>query len=191
MDDTETSSPRKMLGKLRDAASLAIQVTTGKKLNLDKPNTSSNIITGFGYSLLDLFENQFVDMDTIVSNKEASKPEEQRSPFVSPKKRRLDASISKDEYRQKRKEEKRQQMEDFERREREPPKQYSLVKIKTSVGRYPVINYVSQFTAEEIQEAKKCLLNLLRRPAGSISPHSPFASPEKKRGRAGKFALNL
>ena len=143
MDDTETSSPRKMLGKLRDAASLAIQVTTGKKRNLDKPNTSSNIITGFGYSLLDLFENQFVDMDTIVSNKEASKPEEQRSPFKSPKKRRLDGSISKDEYKQKRKEEKRSQMENFERREREPPKQYSLVKIKTSVGRYPVINYVS------------------------------------------------
>ncbi len=82
-------------------------------------------------------------------------------------------------------------MEDFERRERAPTKQYSLIKIKTSVGRYPVINYVSQFTAEEIHEAKKCLLNLMKRPAGSISPHSPYASPEKKRGRAGKFALNL
>jgi hypothetical protein len=45
-----------------------------------------------------LFENEFVDMDTVVSNKEASRPEEQRSPFVSPKKRRLDGSISKDEY---------------------------------------------------------------------------------------------
>jgi hypothetical protein len=34
-------------------------------------------------------------------------------------------------------------MEDWERKEREAPKQYSLVKIKTSAGRYPVINYIS------------------------------------------------
>ena len=121
MDDNESSSPRKMLGRLRDAASLAIQVTTGRKLNLDKPNTSSNIITGFGYSMLDIFENQFVDMDTIITHKE-SKVEEHKSPFASPKKRRLNGSITKDDYKQKRKEEKRQQMEDYERREREPPK---------------------------------------------------------------------
>ena len=85
-----------MLGRLRDAASLAIQVTTGRKLNLDKPNTSSNIITGFGYSMLDIFENQFVDMDTIITNKE-SKVEEHKSPFASPKKRRLNGSITKDD----------------------------------------------------------------------------------------------
>jgi hypothetical protein len=46
-----------MLGRLRDAASMAIQVTIGKKLNLSKENTNSNIITGFGYSMIDLFEN--------------------------------------------------------------------------------------------------------------------------------------
>lgn len=34
-------------------------------------------------------------------------------------------------------------MDDWERKEREAPKQYSLVKIKTSAGRYPVINYIS------------------------------------------------
>ena len=41
-------------------------MTIGRKLALEKENTNSNIITGFGYSLLDLFENQYVDMDTIV-----------------------------------------------------------------------------------------------------------------------------
>jgi hypothetical protein len=46
-----------MLGRLRDAASLAIQVTIGRKLAIEKENTNSNIITGFGYSMLDLFEN--------------------------------------------------------------------------------------------------------------------------------------
>jgi len=46
-----------MLGRLRDAASLAIQVTIGSKLALTKQQTTNNIITGFGYSLTDLFEN--------------------------------------------------------------------------------------------------------------------------------------
>ena len=140
--------------------------------------------------MLDLFENQFVDMDTIVKKNIAEKglDEEPSSPFASPKKRRM-GSLSKDEYKQKRREEKRREMEDYERREREAPKQYSLVKIKTSCGHYPVMNYISQFTAEEIHEAKKCMLNLLRRPLGYQG--SPNASPEKKRGRTGGFSLSV
>ena len=58
-----------MLGRLRDAATLAISVTTGRKINVSKSSTSSNVITGFGYALIDLFENQFVDMDSIVKRK--------------------------------------------------------------------------------------------------------------------------
>lgn len=194
MEESESSfmsSPKKMLGRLRDAASLAIQVTTGKKINLDKPNTSSNIITGFGYSILDIFENQFVDMSTIVHSKE-DKIVEARSPFASPKKRRLNGSVSKDEAKRMRKELKQRELEDYERREQLAPKQYSLVKIKTSVGRYPSINYISLFTADEIHEAKKCLLNLLKRPIGTYAPGSPYASPDKKRGKqGGAFALNI
>ena len=80
-------------------------------------------------------------MDTIVRNKNEV-IEEAKSPFASPKKRRL-GSLTKDEYRQKRREEKKKEFEELERREKEPPKQYNLVKIKTSVGRYPVMNYLS------------------------------------------------
>ena len=98
------------------------------------------MITGFGYAMLDIFENQFVDMDTIVKRKDEI--QEVRSPFASPKKRRL-GSISKDEYKKKRREDKRKEADELERRDREPPKQYSLVKIKTSAGRYPVMNYLS------------------------------------------------
>ena len=202
MDDEELnsiqSSPKKMLGRLRDAASLAIQVTIGRKLALTKQQTTNNIITGFGYSMVDIFENQYVDMDTIVQSKNGGggmlsgmqEIEEVQSPFASPKKRRM-GSLSKDEYKKKRKEERRREMEDFERREREAPKQYSLVKIKTSAGRYPVINYISQFTADEIYEGKKCLLNQLRRPHGLAANSSPFASPEKRRGRKANFSLNI
>ncbi len=46
---------------------MAISVTTGRKLNIaGKNSSSSNVITGFGYALMDIFENQFVDMDSIV-----------------------------------------------------------------------------------------------------------------------------
>ncbi len=100
----------------------------------------------------------FVDMNTIVHSKKDDKSEEaSKSPFASPKKRggsRLPGSVSKEEQRRLRKELKQKELEDYERREREAPKQYSLVKIKTSVGRFPSINYISLFTADEIHEAK-------------------------------------
>jgi hypothetical protein len=46
-----------MLGRLRDAATMAISVTTGKRLTINKSSNSTNVITGFGYALLDIFEN--------------------------------------------------------------------------------------------------------------------------------------
>ena len=129
-----------MLGRLRDAASLAIQVTIGRKLSLNKQPTTANVITGFGYSMLDIFENQFVDMESIV--KKNDEIEEVKSPYASPKKRRL-GSLTKEEYKKKRREERKKEIEEYERKEREPPKQYSLIKIKTSVGRYPGLTYLS------------------------------------------------
>ena len=52
-----TSSGR-MLNRLRDAATMAISVTTGRKLNIASKNSNSqNVITGFGYALMDIFEN--------------------------------------------------------------------------------------------------------------------------------------
>jgi hypothetical protein len=53
-----------MLKKLREAASLAISVTTGKKPAFEKRDKNlTNIIPGFGYALMDVFENEFVDME--------------------------------------------------------------------------------------------------------------------------------
>jgi hypothetical protein len=55
-----------MLGKLKDAASLAISVTTGRKPAFGaKEKSLTNIIPGFGYALMDVFENEFVDMSSI------------------------------------------------------------------------------------------------------------------------------
>jgi hypothetical protein len=68
-----------------------------------------------------------------------------------------------------------------------------LVKIKTSIGKHPVINYLSTFTNDEIQEGKKHLINKWRRdPSKTII--SPLRSPSPKRreyGSAGKFKIDI
>ena len=154
---------------------MAISVTTGKKLSIKKNPNQSNVIPGFGYALMDIFENQYVDMESIMKSKDEM--EESRSPFKSPKKRGLQSSVSisptklisqasvqsRDELRKARREERKAALEEFERREREPPRQYQLLQIKTAVTRYPTINYIQPFTNEEIMEGKKCLLNHMKR----------------------------
>jgi len=75
-----------MLSKLKDAASLAISVTTGRKPAFGvKEKSLTNIIPGFGYALMDTFENEYVDMDTI-SKQNNQIVEENLSPFASPTK---------------------------------------------------------------------------------------------------------
>ena len=88
-------------------------------------------------------------MDSIVKRKDEI--EEVKSPFASPGKRgRRDKGMSKDEFKRQRREQKKKEQEERERREREPPKQFSVIKLKTSVGKYPVMNYLSVFTNDEV-----------------------------------------
>ena len=61
---------------------MAITVTTGRKLKINKNPRASNVIPGFGHALMDMFENEFVDMDSIVKVKDQI--EEAKSPFQSP-----------------------------------------------------------------------------------------------------------
>ena len=87
---------------------MAISVTTGKKLSIKKTK-NSNVIPGFGYAMMDMFENQFVDMDSIAKT-ELDTIIEAKSTFQSPKKKERsplrDGSITKEEYRASRKAEK-------------------------------------------------------------------------------------
>ena len=74
------------------------------------------------------------------------------SPFASPAKSRTkrDKSIGKDEHKKQRKELRKKEMEEYEKKESLAPSQYQFVKIKTSIGKHPVINYLSTFTNDEI-----------------------------------------
>ena len=69
---------------------------------------------------MDIFENQFVDMDSIQKKKDEI--EEVKSPFMSPARKKRDKNMTKDEWKKKRREEKKREQEERERREREPPK---------------------------------------------------------------------
>jgi len=96
-----------MLKKLKQVASMAITVTTGKKLEVNRKPNASNVIPGFGYAMMDIFENEFVDMASIVKVKDHIV--EVSSPFKSPSKISIskpkDSSITKEEYRRNRKDE--------------------------------------------------------------------------------------
>lgn len=121
--------------------------------------------------------------------------EENASPFASPQKSRgkRDKSISKEEYKKFRREKKKKELEEYEKKEKEPPIQYSFVKIKTSIGKHPVINYLSTFTNDEILEGKKHLINHWRRDP-SKPLNLPFRSPspvKRANGDHSKFKLEI
>lgn len=120
------SSSKLMLRKLKEAASLAISVTTGKKPQFGvKEKNLTNIIPGFGYALMDVFENEFVDMES-VSRHQNQIVEENQSPFASPAKSRSKRKegMSKEEYKKMRREQRKKEQEEREKKEKEPPKQY-------------------------------------------------------------------
>ena len=199
--DTESmssfqSSSGLMLRKLKEAASLAISVTTGRKPTFGvKEKSLTNIIPGFGYALMDVFENEFVDMDSI-TKVGAQIAEENSSPFTSPAKSRIgkrDKSMSKDEHRRMRRDQRRKDQEEREKREQEPPAQHTFIKIKTSIGKHPVIDYLSTFTNDEITEGKKHLLNRWRRDPNKPIVH-PYRSPSPAKrggGEASQFKIDV
>ena len=90
---------------------LGLSFTTGKKLSLGlnkKEKQQSYIITGFGYSMMEFFENDTVPMEFVVKNE---MQEEIQSPFHSPKKK----ARTKEELRRKRREQKKRIKAEFER----------------------------------------------------------------------------
>ena len=70
MSEVSYGSSGTVLGKFKNAASMAISVTTGRKIKVNKDPNASNVIPGFGYAIVDIFENQFVDMSSIAKAKD-------------------------------------------------------------------------------------------------------------------------
>ena len=101
--------------------------------------------------------------------------------------------MGKDEYKKMRREQRRKEQEEHEKREREPPTQFSFVKIKTSIGKHPVINYLSTFTNDEIQEGKKHQINRWRRDPSKplVLPYRSPSPGKRGVGESGKFKIDI
>ena len=183
---------QKLAAKLREIANLALSITYGKKISASTLNKSrsSYVIPGFGYALMDIFENKEVDMDTIVMK---PPPEEAKSPFISPSRaERLKASpkINKADSTMKKKKKRgvlnsKGKEKHFVETKKAPPIQYRLIKIKTSVGNYPILNVNPPFTNTEIKLAKKCKLN------GWTEPPPEFSLNPKIVRQPGKDTKNF
>ena len=141
-----------------------------------------------------------VDMESIANASNEiqeikSPPMNEASPAKRP--RWKDTNMTREEWKKKRKEELKREREEQERREKEPPKQHSLLKVKTSVGGYPVMNYVSPFTNDEISTGKRCHLNGWRRPPKPKTNvmDSPMAKPRalkmQEAHQATTFSLSI
>lgn len=186
-----TTQKQKLAKRLREIASLALSITSGKKLTTALLNRQrqSYVIPGFGYALMDLFENRTVNMDTIIKKIDI---DDAKSPFRSPKRvkhkqRRPSPQMQKTMSTKKRsikkkralamKEKTRTQMLNIKKA---PPIQYKLIKIRTSVGNYPIMNVNPPFTNSEIKLANKCRLNSWEKPPPEFDPNFiPEQNPAK------------
>jgi hypothetical protein len=60
-----TTGPR-TLKTFRKLANMVLSVTTGRKMKENVRERQSYVITGFGYALMDIFDNEFFDMSYVI-----------------------------------------------------------------------------------------------------------------------------
>ncbi len=81
-----TSGGSRTLLKLKKFANIALSVTTGKKLKEGTKERPANVVKGFGYALMDYFENEGFDM-LYALKEDRDMVTEKTSPY-SPEKRK-------------------------------------------------------------------------------------------------------
>jgi len=139
----------------------------------DNPGTSKwkkknhYIIPGYGYSLVECFQNGNVNMEYCREATNANIIEEVKTPLRITKKNTT--KEERDMYRRKRREEKRKAeaelMDVLEKQLFQQPRQCLFIKIKSNAGMCPLLNVMANYTSEEIRLAKKCLLNGVAKPS--------------------------
>eukprot|EP01022_Parablepharisma_sp_SALTPOND_P002364 TRINITY_DN1096_c0_g1_i1.p1 TRINITY_DN1096_c0_g1~~TRINITY_DN1096_c0_g1_i1.p1 ORF type:complete len:1297 (+),score=217.97 TRINITY_DN1096_c0_g1_i1:10066-13956(+) len=155
-----TSGSRTLL-KLKKFANFALSVTTGKKLKEGTKERPANVVKGFGYALMDCFENEGFDMLYAVKE-DRDMVVEKTSPY-SPEKRKKRRIIGADDGKKKLKDSDTVSRKSS-RMGKKQIRKFQFVKIKSSVGKIPVMNAVCPFTNDEITMAKKCMLNRWEKP---------------------------
>ena len=147
--------------RLKKLANVVLSATTGKKFKDGTKDRPTNVVKGFGYSLMDFFENEGFDMSNAIKE-DYDMYVEKTSPY-SPDKRRKRRVVANEDTK-KRVKDSDTMSRKSSRVSRRQIRKFQLVKIKSSVVKIPAMNAVCPFTDEEITTAKKCLINKLERP---------------------------
>jgi len=171
-------SGSRALLRLKKLANIAISVTTGKKFKDAAKERPVNVIKGFGYALMDSFENEGFDM--AYSLKEDYDMYVEKTSIYSVDKKRKRRVMAADDP--------KKRVKDSDTMSRRSSKishkqirKFQFVKVKSSVVKIPAINAVCPFADEEIMMAKKCILNKLeRRPDYDKKRFEPDNKPEAK-----------
>lgn len=150
----------------------------------------SYVIPGFSYALVDSFFNDQFNM--VYVQKRSDQEIKLRQEYYELCKNATTQKMNKDqklEYRKKKNKLKSMISEEDKKRIElitKPPIQYKFFKIKTNVGRVPILNIYCPFSAEEIETAKTCIINELTKPPNYEVPEirgKPPLSPPRAQPR--------
>lgn len=152
-------SGSRALLRYKRLSNMAISVTTGKKFK-DCKERPTNVVKGFGYALMDSFENEGFDMT--YSIREDYDMYIEKNSIYSVEKKRKRRAIATDDQKKRVKDSDTMSRRSSRISHRQLRK-FQFVKVKSSVVKIPAINAVCPFTNEEITMAKKCIINKLER----------------------------
>ena len=159
--EAPASGGSRTLLKLKKFANIALSVTTGRKVKEATKERPSNVVKGYGYAVMDYFENEAFDM-TFALKEDRDMVTEKTSPY-SPEKRKRKRVAGNDDGKKKGKDSDTVSKKSS-RVGKKQIKKFQFVKIKSSVGKIPIMNAVCPFTNDEITLAKKCMLNKWEKP---------------------------
>jgi hypothetical protein len=155
---------------LQNIANTAFKIEKGKALDTnkigggqfsyirEKPNY---IIPGFSYSIIESFYNDHFNM--VYTQKRSDKEIKLRQDYYNlakmnltkmTKEEKLDIRRQKKEIKEKLNDEEKKRIELITK----PPIKHKLFRVKSAVGKVPIINVIAPFTLLEIYLAKKCMV---------------------------------
>ena len=173
------SGGSKTLLKLKKYANIALSVTSGKKVKEANKERPTNVVKGFGYALMDYFENEGFDM--LYALKEDRDTIAEKTSQYSPEKRKKRRAIGNDEGKKKGKDSDTISRKSS-RMGKKPVRKFQFLKVKSSVGKIPIVNAVCPFTNDEISTAKKCMLNKWEKPPDYDKRKMKYEQEMKKVG---------
>jgi len=171
-DGGDSKSPKNAPVKRREQSSMTTIKGNKPEPIITKPydlsrDKGTNVIPGFAYSVVDLFENENFNMVYVLKRTENDL--KLRQDYLNLQKVNLNKMTKEEklEHRKIKKELKEKIFEEDNKRFeliKRPAIHYKLLKIRSSVGKAANLNFSCPFDQDDISLAKKCILNRLSKP---------------------------